>query len=92
MWENAEFHRLEEDFPAVFCISREGSQWQPRVSMCKPYLSIVLAGTHQVPIKHFGPLPLLPLFLLPLISPGCTALEVVVLCSKDLCSPGFQEP
>lgn len=35
MCENAEFYRLEKDFPALFCVFREGSQWYPRVFTCK---------------------------------------------------------
>lgn len=89
MCENAEFYRLEKDFPALFCVFREGSQWYPRVFTCKA-IPADCAGrdphSHPMSMKHSGPSSLLLLFVLPTISPGCTALEVVVLCSKDLCS------
>lgn len=41
--------------------------------------------SHCASLKHFGCSSLLLLFPLPIISPGCQALEVVVLCSEVLC-------
>lgn len=41
--------------------------------------------SRRMSVKHFGPSSLLLLFMLPIISLECKALEVVVLCSEALC-------
>lgn len=41
--------------------------------------------SHHTSAKHFGCSSLLLLFMLPVISLGCKALEVVVLCGEVLC-------
>lgn len=89
MCENAKFYRIEKDFPALFL------RFQGRLPVVAQGFHLQAipadrAGTdprsHPMSMKHSGPSSLLLLFLLPIISPGCTALGVVVLCSKDLCS------
>ena len=90
------FYRLEKEFSVLLYVFREVVALGLHVQAMPARLAGREPLSRRVSVKRFGRSSLL-LFTLPIISPDCKALEVVVLCSEVLwfvpaCSLGIREP